>query len=173
MTTLVVCGQAPSRIGDGRAFTGPSGKRLAALFGLKSYEELASQVTLTNIFECPASPRRLPARRRPVSGYQASGDEFDSGAAAERGLQLLQVWSLIEDRVVVVACGHAVNQALTGRKGVFYKGRIVQTEYAAIEVWCFPHPSGASSYWNYRSNKLQAANFLRKLLKREGMLIAQ
>lgn len=167
MTTLIICGQAPSRVGDGRAFTGPSGRRLAALFGLRNYEELAAKAMLTNIFDQPAKPKRLPARRR--TKYSASGDEFDSEAAAGRARELLQVWKDLNDRVIVVACGHAVFQALTGRKGEFYKGRNVQLAGTVIEVWCFPHPSGASSYWNYDENKRMAANFLRRLLNRAGM----
>ena len=72
MTKLVICGQAPSRLGDGRAFTGPSGKRLAALFGLRDYEELSSRYDLANIFDVPAERRPLPAKR---STRNAPGDK--------------------------------------------------------------------------------------------------
>lgn len=158
MSRLFICGQAPSRVGDGRAFSGPSGKRLAALFNLRDYEHLASQVTLINIFDQPAE--RLEAR----------GDHFDRVAAAEVGTALMEKFHEYPNDVYVIACGHAVYEALTGiKKMEFFHGR----DFAGVEVWCFPHPSGASSYWNTRSHVLLAANFLRKLLKRAGIMMTR
>lgn len=157
MTKLVICGQAPSRVGDGRAFSGPSGRRLAALFNLRDYEHLASQVTLINIFDDPAERQ----------GNR--GDAFDVDRARERGLELMRNWAQ-EGNVTVVACGHQVYRALTGtRKMEFFHGR----DFIGVEVWCFPHPSGASSYWNSRARVLLAANFLRRLLKRAGIILTR
>lgn len=155
MTRLIICGQAPSRVGDGRPFTGPSGRRLAALMMLRDYEHLASQFTLANIFDQPMERR------------EDRGDYFDMVEARRLGVQLMGGWAGEEEPVVVLACGHAVFEALTGSRQEFYHGK----NRSGVEVWCFPHPSGASAYWNRRANVLQAANFLRRLLKRSGISI--
>ena len=155
MTQFIFCGQAPSRIGDGRPFSGPSGRRLAALLRLRDYEHLHASVGLANIFAHPADRR------------EARGDGFDEVEAAERGKELMKSWQLLYSDVVVVACGHQVYKALTGEKGIFFRGH----RYGSVEVWCFPHPSGASAYWNRKENITYAANFLRKLLNRSGIVI--
>ena len=165
MTKLIFVGQAPSRVGDGRAFSGPSGRRLAALLGLRDYEELQSQCYLANIFKVPAVRRPLPARRRTRN---APGDEFDAEKARELGRHLMVDIAEMDEHVIVVACGHQVFIALTGQRAEFFKGRRVE----GVEVWCFPHPSGASQYWNYPANKLRASNFLKRLLKRSGVVMA-
>lgn len=157
MTRLFFCGQAPSRVGDGRPFTGPSGRRLAALLMLRDYEHLASQCTLVNVFQVPAERR------------DDRGDEFDKELARELGKHLMVEIADSDEPAIVVACGHAVYRALTGRKGTFFKGRRVE----GVEVWCFPHPSGASAFWNSRGQVLLAANFLSKLLKRSGIVMAR
>jgi uracil-DNA glycosylase len=156
MTQLVFCGQAPSRIGDGRPFSGPSGRRLSALMMLRDYEHLASQVTLTNIFEVPAERR------------EAKGDEFDKAKARVEGVKKIATWADQEETFIVVACGHEVYEALTGvKKAEFFKGRSI----AGVEVWCFPHPSGISTYWNTRAHVLLAANFLTRLTRRSGIVM--
>lgn len=157
MTRLIFCGQAPSRIGDGRAFSGPSGRRLAALLNLRDYEDLASQCTLTNIFDVPAERR------------DARGDRFDEDVARLRAKHLMECWATSEEKLVVVACGHAVYRALTQQKGEFFRGHRI----SGVEVWCFPHPSGASAFWNYRKNVLLAANFLKRLQKQAGIVMAR
>lgn len=157
MTKLIFCGQAPSRIGDGRPFSGPSGRRLAALLGLRDYEHLASQFTLTNIFDTPASSR------------VERGDAFDQEWASAYAHQIMIGWQKKNEDLIVVCCGHQVYQAFTGERGVFFKGK----RKDRVELWCFPHPSGASAYWNRRANVIQAANFLRRLLNRSGISIAR
>ena len=164
MTKLYICGQAPSRVGDGRPFTGPSGRRLAALLMLRDYDHLASQATLVNIFNRPAARSPLPAGRRK---HNAPGDEFDEVHARENGRKMVFEWAHEDEDVVVVACGLKVFQALTGERGDFFKGRRVD----GVEIWCFPHPSGASMFWNSRQNVLRAANFLNRLLKRSGIVM--
>jgi hypothetical protein len=124
---------------------------------LRDYEHLASQVTLTNIFDVSADRR------------DDRGDEFDDHQARMTGMLKMAEWALEEDEVVVVACGHQVYRALTGLKAEFFKGRKV----AGVEVWCFPHPSGASAFWNRQANVLRASNFLRRLLNRSGIMMAR
>ncbi len=158
MTRLIFCGQAPSRIGDGRPFSGPSGRRLAALLRLRDYEQLASMATLVNIFDYPADRQ------------EARGDGFDEVEALERASVLVGKWVMADEPTVVIACGHAVYRALTGRKVEFFKGHQLSDK---VEVWCFPHPSGASAFWNRRDNVMQSSNFLRRLLHRSGISIAR
>jgi uracil-DNA glycosylase len=157
MTKLVFCGQAPSRIGDGRPFSGPSGKRLAALLRLRDYEHLHASVGLVNLFSIPADRQ------------EARGDGFDEVEARARAERLLEGWNSWHEETIVVCCGHQVYQAFTGERSQFFKGK----RMGQVELWCFPHPSGASSYWNHRANVLQAANFLRRLLNRSGIAIAR
>jgi len=157
VTKLVFCGQAPSRVGDGRAFSGPSGRRLAALLMLRDYEHLAAQCCLINIFDEPQERR------------DARGDYFDEDKARRKARHLMTAWAASEERVVVVACGHAVYRALTQRKGEFFKG----VRISGVEVWCFPHPSGASSFWNFRKNVMLSSNFLNRLVKRSGIVMAR
>jgi uracil-DNA glycosylase len=157
MTKLVICGQAPSRIGDGRPFSGPSGKRLAALFGLEDYEELASRVTLTNIFDVIAC--------RPKNARHA-GDEFDKTTARAIGMMRVHLWARDPEHVVVLGCGANVMEALVGKAPGMYKGKALKVEPArGLDIWHFPHPSGASHYWNDPANVDRASRFLRRFLK--------
>lgn len=164
MTELIICGQAPSRVGDGRAFSGPSGRRLANLFGLRDYEELASMYTLTNIFDVPAVRRPLPARRS--SKHRSIGDEFDERLALDRGYEMTLDWVNMEEAPVVLACGAKVAKALIGRPVPMYKGKRLGER---LDVWHFPHPSGASQYWNSPDHVEVAARFLKRLLERYGL----
>lgn len=157
MTKLVICGQAPSRVGDGRAFSGPSGKRLAQLFKLEDYEALAAQVTLVNLLENPADKR------------SDRGDFFDVVAARAGARRLNVEWDHDPEKIVVLACGHLVFRCLTGRKLPFFRG----ISRPGVEIWCFPHPSGASAFWNLPENRKRARRFLKRLLKRRDIVIAR
>lgn len=171
MTKFYVCGQAPSRAGDGRAFSGPSGRRLASLFGLGDYEELASRVYLTNIFPVPAARKPLPARRRTK---RHAGDEFDEITARRMGMRKMHAWARDPELVVVLGCGQKVTKALVGQEMPFYAGKALHTEPArGVDVWSFPHPSGASHYWNDPANVAHAAHFLGRLLERYGIALHQ
>lgn len=155
MKELIFVGQAPSRIGDGRPFSGPSGRRLAALLRLRDYEQLAASITLLNIFN------------RPADRQEARGDGFDEFQAKVLARIMMEQF-VAERRVLTVVCmGHQVYRSFTDTRGTFFRGRRDQN----VELWCFPHPSGASSYWNHQANVLQAANFLRRLLDRSGIAI--
>lgn len=71
---------------------------------------------------------------------------------------------------VMIACGHNVYRAFLkdGRgRSEFYRG----TPKANGHIWCFPHPSGASQYWNDPANVDRASQFLRRLLDRYGIVL--
>jgi uracil-DNA glycosylase len=176
MTKFIICGQAPSRVGDGRPFTGPSGKRLAALGGFRDYEHLAAEVTLMNLFGSPQARSQaiLCGRRsgKTVAQERAhAGDEFDTDLAAVEAFGVMLQWlKNKEERHIVMACGSKVFLAFTGQKVTMYRGVRMADN---IEIWYFPHPSGASHYWNSKENRLRAANNFRKLLRRAGIVIAR
>jgi uracil-DNA glycosylase len=160
---IIICGQAPSRIGDGRPFSGPSGKRLAALFGLRDYEELASQFTLTNLFENTAE--KLKTGR---------GDKFDPYAARRAASLKMREWAEDPELIAVLGCGHNVFQALTAESRPFFHGIAFKAgPTQGVDVWNFPHPSGASAFWNQLENVGRATEFLKKLLAHYGMSITK
>lgn len=161
MNKLVIVGQAPSRLGDGRPFSGPSGKRLQQLTGLKSYEQLADAFTLENIF--PFSADKLTSGR---------GDEYDVAVARRIGDAKMLVWSLSQKPQYVLACGHQVYKSLTGSPQILFGRRVFN--YPAwggrVVIFNFPHPSGASGFWNEPDNTRKAKHFLAKLLHHLGKL---
>ena len=174
MTKLVICGQAPSRVGDGRAFSGPSGRRLASLFDLEDYEELASRVTLTNIFPVPAARKPLPPTGK---GRGHAGDDFDETTARRLGMLKVKEWAKDPQLVVVLACGAKVYEALTGCEGTKnnkFSGKALKLGPAqGVDVWYFPHPSGASHYWDDPDNVDYASRFLKRLLKHYEISITE
>jgi uracil-DNA glycosylase len=167
---LYICGQAPSRQGDGRPFTGPSGQRLVKLFGFRDYEHMASEVTLMNVLDRPETNLcNLPAKRGGNKRRRA-GDEFDRDEAAIKGFGIMLELMQTGHKPVVLALGNEVCLALTGVKISRYKGRkIPGRDGHEVDVWHFPHPSGASHYWNDPKNTAKASEFLIKLLKRYGI----
>lgn len=171
MTKLVICGQAPSRVGDGRAFSGPSGRRLASLMLLPDYEALARQVTLTNIFEVPAKAKIIACRR---GKRNAPGDQFDMDSAYVIGMAKMLEWAADPELVAVVACGKKVTAALGVPDLDWYKGKALKAgPVQGVDVWAFPHPSGASTYWNDSANHDLASKFLRNLLKHYGLRLTE
>lgn len=161
---LYICGQAPSRQGDGRPFTGPSGDRLVKLFGLRDYEHLASQFTLINLLDQPAS--NVCAK---PSGKKHAGDAFDRDEAVIKAFGLMLEWWDRGSQVVVLACGSSVTEALLGVKVKRFKGRRVRN----VEIWHFPHPSGASHFWNSPDNVERSREFLKRLLDRYEIAITE
>jgi len=161
MNDFHIVGQAPSRQGDGRPFTGPSGRRLCDLFGVQHWEALNRLADLQNLVDVPAVK------------FQR-GDSFDREAAMIRATALVKLWAATSEFSVVLACGHSVFQALTRHQSPFFKGKALsfpQLE-SRVEIWNFPHPSGASAFWNDPRNVQEARDFIGKLRDRYGMLIA-
>lgn len=170
---LYVCGQAPSRQGDGRALTGPSGQRLVKLFGFRDYEHMASEVTLMNVLDRPASNLcNLPPTRH--NKRRHAGDEFDRDEAAIKGFGLLLELMAEPHHPVVLALGNEVCLALAGQKIKRFKGKTLRgRDGHTVDVWHFPHPSGASHYWNDPDNVARAQRFLKRLLKRYGIALIE
>lgn len=163
MTEVIILGQAPARSGDGRPFTGPSGRRLCQLLGLPHYDSLKNRFTLQNL--TPRPVHKLANGR---------GDTFDRLAAKASAELMVREWARSDEPVAIIACGHAVFNCVTHESKPFFKGkkiglRHIDWDAEPIEVWCFPHPSGASAFWNDQHNWLEARQFLMRLSKRYGI----
>lgn len=152
----IIVGQAPSRRGDGTPFSGPSGARLLRLLNLNNVEQLKKIFKLTNLIKHQLDPH--PRGR---------GDRFDHNDAAERAKRMMND---ARDGQIFIACGRQVWKCMTGSPdGPFYSFRIVEAQRSKeaephhVKVYLFPHPSGASSIWNYPVEVRRAQKFLRAL----------
>lgn len=157
-TEIIICGEAPSRQGDGRPFTGPSGERLVTLFGLRDYEHLASQFTLINIYQVSQEP----------------GGRFEEPRAREVGQRMAADWARQPHHIAVIACGAKTFRALTGTRIRVFRGVPLRLGPAqGVDIWHFPHPSGLSRFWNEPENVDRAALFLKRFLKQYGCSITE
>lgn len=166
MSRVHIVGQAPARSGDGRPFTGASGKRLVNLLGLEDYDELAEKFHLDNIFDQKAD--------KMLSGR---GDNFPEPLARKVGIKHMRRYAREGGPQLVLACGHKVFKALTGKRVELFTVLVVEVpigeEEVPVHVCCFPHPSGASAYWNDIENVEIARQFLIRLQERFEHLIDQ
>lgn len=152
----IIVGQAPSRSGDGTPFSGHSGARLLKLLDLKTRNQLKDLFKLTNLIKHQLDPH--PRGR---------GDRFDHHEATERAKRMMND---AQPGQVFVACGRQVWKCMTGSPdGPFYSVREVEAQRSKkaephkVIVYLFPHPSGASSIWNYPVEVRRAQKFLRTL----------
>lgn len=149
----IILGQAPSRGGDGTPFSGESGKRLLQLTGLPDRKTLEHYFELANL---------LPDIQ-PRSRGSHAGDEFDPRLAQSAAFQLFN--SFTENRVVI-ACGTKVWRACFGerRASLYAERSLLWSEQVRVSLHLFPHPSGASHYWNDPMRGKTAAFFLRRFM---------
>lgn len=157
MAELYIVGQAPSRTGDGRPFTGDSGQRLLTLFGWPSYEYLAERVNLLNLL-----PKQQPAL---PGGH---GDRFNYQAASIEAARLRAHWHLFYPETHVICCGVKVFRCFTGEspqhafKGLALTHRRYET---VVKCWYLPHPSGVNPFYNEPDLTTEAKRFLRARLR--------
>jgi uracil-DNA glycosylase len=157
MPELYIVGQAPSRTGDGRPFTGDSGQRLLMLFGWPSYEYMAERVNLLNLL--PKQQPALPGGR---------GDHFDYESAKREARRLRGHWHLFYPETHVICCGVKVFRCFTGQspqqpfKGLALTHRRYET---VVKCWYLPHPSGANPWYNEPELVAEARQFLRIRLR--------
>lgn len=144
---VVIVGQAPSRSSRGkRPFEGASGRRIAALAGLGSYEALAGRCVLVNLL-----------RRWPGAAPSGKGDAFP-WRRAERAARDLAAQVAPGD--VVVLAGRNVARCFGLRATTFF-GRVA---LGGAEAYVVPHPSGVSHWWNDAGNRKAAAEFFRRVV---------
>lgn len=157
MAELYIVGQAPARTGDGRPFTGNSGKRLLSLFGWPSYEYMATRVHLLNLLDT-----------QQAAVMYGKGDHFDYESAKQEAKRLLGHWFIFYPETHVICCGIKVYKCFTGQhpqqplKGLALNHRRYDT---VVKCWYLPHPSGLNAFWNYSRNVEDAKRFLRERLR--------
>lgn len=145
----ILVGQAPARSGDGRPFTGQTGRMLQSLLRFDSYEQLSECFDMYNLL-----PRKMqkPAERR--------GDEFPMPEARRGAIRLRN--GVIKDGNEVILCGNKVSEAfhpsLVARP--LLRPTLMRESWGWWTAYRFPHPSGLNHFWNYSGNRERAARFL-------------
>lgn len=131
----------------GPAFVGTdSGRRLAALAGFASVEEMEQEWYLRNCFSAPV-------------------DSIDHDAARDGALEA--VWDVQPD--VVVACGVTPRRALDlpPRWMDWVEWSISDDEFShEFEASAIPHPSGRTRFWNDKNNVIAVHDFFTALRAR-------
>lgn len=156
MAELYIVGQAPARTGDGRPFTGNSGKTLLKLFGWPSYEYMSLRIHLLNLLDEKQEP--LPGRR---------GDRFNYEVAKREAIRLRGHWHIFYSETHVICCGVNVFKCFTGQspkqpfKGLALNHRRFNT---VVKCWYMPHPSGINPFYNDPELVAEAKQFLRQRL---------
>lgn len=151
----LIIGEAPSKSGDGRPFSGRSGDRLKQLMGVGSYDELTGYFELRNLcrqeFSQSAAKytarltlidirkRLIRSRNRPKRLYDPSP----------------------HDSCHILMCGRKVQTAF-GVQGELFT-EYVPPGFVDIHLWVFPHPSGLNRYWNDHHRVEVAKQFIRRI----------
>lgn len=148
MKPLLV-GQAPARSGDGRPFTGASGRRLCDLLGLESYDDLVHLLDMTNL---------IPEIQPKVQGKR--GDSFDR-ALAKRAAIRIYTRCVEEGRYKLILAGKGVGKTFLPKKEIEYFQRYPS---GMLQIWVIPHPSGINHFWNDPANVEKASRFLRAIV---------
>lgn len=147
MKPLLV-GQAPARSGDGRPFTGRSGERLCRLLGLPGYDALCDALDMTNLV--PEIQPRLQRR----------GDPFNVTKAKVAAINLMTEQKAL-GRGTIICAGLKVWDAFGCPDDAdWFDGH----QRRGMTFWKFPHPSGASAFWNHRRDVEEASQFLRSIV---------
>ena len=157
MAELYIVGQAPARTGDGRPFTGNSGKTLLKMFGWPTYDYMASRVNLLNLLNEQQPPN-----------VHGRGDKFDYDTAKREALRLRGHWHIFYPETHVICCGVKVFKCFTGQsprqpfKGLALYHRRYDT---VVKCWYLPHPSGVNPFYNDDNLIIEAAKFLRERVR--------
>jgi uracil-DNA glycosylase len=154
----LIVGQAPSRVGDGTPFSGPSGERLCRLVGVKTLEELRRTFDLKNL-----NPHPIPKRDR------RRGDQFDHKLAIDTANRILRSRDTWDGDIV--CCGRLVWRSFfPGQRPPdhwlsSYETLVNHTERETtlVVLHYFPHPSGLNRWWNDVGNVLEAAALLKRV----------
>lgn len=145
----ILLGQAPARSGDGRPFSGASGRKLCALTGLEYYDELAEAFDLRNLVT------EVQMRKA-----RSKGDLFPKATAREN-------WDKMKYRLpmdfVLLCAGRQVASIVGVGKEPFFS-RTVRVFSVVGIVYVIPHPSGISHWWNDPQNVREAQAFLKRVI---------
>jgi uracil-DNA glycosylase len=141
MARPLIVGEAPARTTVGApAFTGPAGRRIAALAGVDDLRDAFDAVNLLD---------RWPGR-------QGKGAAFPPAQGRDAARALLE---RVGRRRPLVLAGRRVAAAF-GLRALPYLER---GDLAGRPVWVLPHPSGVCRWWNDPANRDRAAALLRAL----------
>jgi hypothetical protein len=146
MKPLLV-GQAPARSGDGRPFTGASGRRLCSLLDVEDYDDLVHLLDLTNLIT-----RVMPKQGR-------KGDSFDK-ALGRRSATRIQTKAIEGGRTDIIAAGLAVSMCFGVRNPAF----LTTYQSGVLRIHVLPHPSGINLFWNDQTNVRAASRFLKAIV---------
>lgn len=171
MILPVILGQAPSRLGDGRPFTGPSGDRLVQWAGVESRDELLKYFRLDNLLPEPLPHH--PERRKPNGNLKTVN--FSRRRGREQAVQFIarQNDYLIAEnagkvvKLDVVVLGKKVWESLELNMETPIFGRVVKVGLR-MRFHRFPHPSGL----NHQMNDPKFLGETSERLRRIGHIIA-
>lgn len=145
MKPLIV-GENPSTTGNGKPFSGQSGRRLMELLGYDNYKVLQEKFHLENL--CEARYSKVRARDRALSlrdhHYELLSNQ-DPKAAKH-----------------FILCGVKVQEAFGIPQLKPFSCRLYGGE-RGLWLWAFPHPSGLNRFWNDATDTYKASMFLRAL----------
>lgn len=148
----IILGQAPSAKGDGRPFTGPSGKTLCRWLGVGDREELERYFVLENLIAHPLDKNHDPKRRN----SELTPAEARLGAMnfltrtrtrlmKEMGSEGWGQFSL-SGVIQVVVLGNKVWKGFgLPRASGWFDEQFVGDEFLMVK---FPHPSGLNHELN-------------------------
>lgn len=174
----IILGQAPSRMGDGRAFTGPSGNTILKWCGLNHRTQLLHYFELDNLLHTPM-PRVEPGHRNVkrtnsfhkaerVQAAKAFLDRWRAVAYRQMGgWQGVEAFQREGGRIVVVALGrqvwdtfgHDSISTLPRHPEMFAEGEVEEL----FTLVRFPHPSGLNHQLNDYEFVAEVARRLRAI----------
>lgn len=148
----IILGQAPSQLGDGRPFTGPSGHTLCMWAGVDTRDELLQYFDLANLMSRPL-PRRPRTQRESTFKLTEGRDAarqflFHTRKRVKMNLGQERWNDFIDSgqRIEVVALGVKVWRSFRLPGGArHFERHQFEEDFAFIP---FPHPSGLNHQLN-------------------------
>lgn len=148
----IILGQAPSRLGDGRPFTGPSGDTICKWAGVESREKLLEYFELDNLLSKPlpvnGADRRSPSAFSPTQARAQAGKFLErQRVRLRKELGQSEYNDFIDSgEIVVVALGTKVWRSFRlPRNAEVFDEQPVSAEFRIVR---FPHPSGLNHQLN-------------------------
>lgn len=150
MILPVIVGQAPSRLGDGRPFTGPSGDRLVQWAGVDTREELLRYFRLDNLMAQPLPNN--PHERKPNGSLKTINFSRHMGrvyadlfVARQRDYMSAHSGHMVIELMDIVVLGKRVWESLDLRGDMPMFGFSLSHMF---KFHRFPHPSGLNHQMN-------------------------
>jgi hypothetical protein len=164
----ILLGQAPSAQGDGRPFTGPSGKTVCKWLGVEGREQLAGYFYLENLLPHPL-PRNADERRRssqltPAQARLGANNFLTRTRFRMRKELGAQGYSDLIDQHKVFTVVVLGTKVWKGFKlpsyDAWFTERMIGDDFMLIK---FPHPSGLNHELNDPDFARETASRLRAI----------